>query len=601
MGGQNVLDHGADPTGATDSTDAFLRAMAVLGRRGGIVHIPAGRYRIDGAPISVHAPIRFLGEGGIPRTARNWSNANPDPAGSLTTLEFPHDRDGFVVEIDAERVGFANLALVRNKDSDPENPEPQAYARRGIHAKRPIFADSLYLVSWEPGIDLDGRPKDPEKTDPHIIDPDDFNVIGSQVERIFAEDCFWGTYTQGLNAGGCHFLHVVCHACEAGIFESSLGGNGYVNCYVEGNDQTASQEPPYYIDNQSVLFSCRSESWLPAQFGETVQVIGGTFNISAKLVPVSEVLKERLGIPMPPINPFRQINGVPALLVSNPFEEPSGFAGGEQITVTVDGETHLVTFDAGDQSPAQIASRIQAEFPPFPDLPRVAYASNFDDIFRIEGWRGHGSGSVRVDGEPAVLAQLRLIKKKEEEEGKKFVEASAGGIGQLLTQPEIFHAVFLGYSGPGGSFGTSEALQVQAAPNGSTALLWQTLGEDGENEWLAVMRFRDVDADTRRWGFKREEAGNPSLSVTMQGDSLGPDQVVMHGGVWLQSRSGGPAVLLCNGRPNEGLDKEKEIGRESDIAWDMAANPPDRYVKVAGEWVPAPPPPLPPGPPDRVE
>ena len=131
--GQNVLDHhGADPTGTTDSTEAFLAAIAALGPRGGTVIIPPGRYRIDDAPILVLTPLCFQDTSGSPRTGRQRSAAVFE--GSVTTLIFPTDRDGFIVERDAQNVRFENLALVRNGSG---------FARRGIHAKRMIYADNL--------------------------------------------------------------------------------------------------------------------------------------------------------------------------------------------------------------------------------------------------------------------------------------------------------------------------------------------------------------------------------------------------------------------------------------------------------------------------
>jgi hypothetical protein len=554
--GQNVLDHhGADPTGATDSTEAFLRAIAALGIRGGIVTIPAGRYRIDGAPIRVHTPVSFRGASGMMRTG-DWNRVGFQ--GSITTLVFPSDRDGFVVEPDAVSVGFANLALVR----DVPDRNARDFARRGIHAKRPIYVDSLYLVNWERGIDLDGRKDHPDQPQ----DPAEYNVNGSEVERITAENCFWGTYTQGWDAGNCHFLHVYCLSCNAGIFDSSQAGNGYVNCYVEG--LAGDTEPPYYMDNQSVLVNCRCESALPPQLGQSVQAIGG-----ALTVEISQAVKDRLGIPA--ITGFRYINGVPALIVSEPFAN-SGFIGGEQIEVTVDevdgvdGEMRVVTFARADQSPAQVADRINAAFPA--DLPRVASANGFDSRVRIEGWRGHGSGNVKVTGAPTVLAQIGFPAAA----GKS---AGAGGVGHLLSQPEILNSIFLGYSGPGGAFGTSQTVQVQVAHRGDVAFLWQSLGADGDEHELSLIRLRDANAGTRRWGFARASAEMlTSLAITMDGDPLGADQVVMYHGVWLQNSSSQPAVLLCNGEP------AITQGRPGDIAWDMAAKPPTRYVRGAGGW-----------------
>lgn len=540
--GQNILDHhGADPTGKTDSTDAFLRAIAALGSRGGILTIPAGRYRIDGGPISVHTPVCFRGASGMMRTA-DWSRV--DLQGSITTLEFPSDRDGFVVEPDAVSVGFANLALVR----DVPDQNVRDFARRGIFAKRPIYVDDVYLVNWERGIELNGHNDHPAQ-----------NVNQSRVERTVAENCFWGTYTHGDNSNNCHFAHVLCLSCEAGIYDNSGAGNGYLNCYVD--NVAGGSEPPYYMYNQSVLFSCRSESTFPPQFGKSVQVIGGTFNVS-----MQPALMARLGV----VNdePFRQINGVPARITSRPFEN-SDFNGAEEIEVTVDGETRVIQFTIGDQSPAQVADRIKAGFPA--DLPRVAYANVFDNTLHIEGWRGHHTGSVNITGDPAVLAKIGFP-----DIGKS---ATAKGVGHLLSQPEILNAIFLGYSGPAGEFGTSEQVQVEVAPRGDIALRWQAIGTDGDDWELSVIRLRDAATGIHRWVFARASAEmHTSLGFTMEKDSLGDNQVVMYRGAWLQRSPGEAAVLLCNGSPSS------KQGRKDDIAWNMAANPPVRYVRGAGGW-----------------
>lgn len=44
----DVMDFGALPNGITDNTAAFQAALDHAGEKGGIVHVPAGRFRIDG-------------------------------------------------------------------------------------------------------------------------------------------------------------------------------------------------------------------------------------------------------------------------------------------------------------------------------------------------------------------------------------------------------------------------------------------------------------------------------------------------------------------------------------------------------------------------
>ena len=44
-----VADHGADPGGQVDATAAFQAALDGAAQAGGVVHVPAGLYRIDGS------------------------------------------------------------------------------------------------------------------------------------------------------------------------------------------------------------------------------------------------------------------------------------------------------------------------------------------------------------------------------------------------------------------------------------------------------------------------------------------------------------------------------------------------------------------------
>jgi len=44
----NVMDYGAVPDGKTDNTKAFQTALDDAGKVGGIVRVPAGKFRFDG-------------------------------------------------------------------------------------------------------------------------------------------------------------------------------------------------------------------------------------------------------------------------------------------------------------------------------------------------------------------------------------------------------------------------------------------------------------------------------------------------------------------------------------------------------------------------
>jgi hypothetical protein len=58
----SVLDHGADPTGATDSTAAVQDTLDAASA-GGTILLPAGHYRIDGELVVSHSGVVVAGEG----------------------------------------------------------------------------------------------------------------------------------------------------------------------------------------------------------------------------------------------------------------------------------------------------------------------------------------------------------------------------------------------------------------------------------------------------------------------------------------------------------------------------------------------------------
>jgi hypothetical protein len=118
----------------------------------------------------------------------------------------------------AQTARFENFAVIRRRGPGANAPR---FAQRGIHAQSRIWADGLYLVNWMRGIDLDGRTTHPEHPDINLP----CAVNQSDVARIFAEDCFWATYTHGADAQACHFEHIMTLICGAGIYDSSPGGN----------------------------------------------------------------------------------------------------------------------------------------------------------------------------------------------------------------------------------------------------------------------------------------------------------------------------------------------------------------------------------------
>ncbi|MFE5620607.1 hypothetical protein ACFQ8S_00820 [Streptomyces virginiae] len=442
---------------------------------------------------------------------------------------------------------------------------PARNASRGAGSTRrgPIWAENLYLLNWERGIDLDGRTTHPEH--PEIADP--FNVNHSQVSRIFAEDCFWATYTQGQDAQGCHFEHVVTLSCEAGIFDSSTGGNGYVDCYVDGGFS----EPPYYMDNQSVLLNCRCEAQLPPQLGRDAQAIGGSFNVGELAPHVAQALGV-VGAP------FRQIHGTPAKHVGKPFPGlTADFAGGEKIDVVADGVRRAVEFPAASLRPAQVAAHINAAFADL-DLPRVATANGFDNRLTIEGWRGHSTGTLAVEGAAATLAKIGFP-------AVRPMDASLPG--QLLSAGQTSHVVFRGYSGPGvNEFGTGQQIEVYMARDGLRPMYWEARGQDPDGHEFGLLRV--LGNGRRRYAFTRASLEKPvSLAFTLPSDSLGADQLLANHGIWLERTGAKPVrVLSCSGTP--GIEQGAFPRTPEDVAWDMAASPPKRYVRKADGWVAVP-------------
>src|SRR5690242_16205773 len=59
----NVVSHGADPTGAADSTSAIQDAVKALPSTGGVVYLPAGTYKMSGTVTCTTVPAYFLGDG----------------------------------------------------------------------------------------------------------------------------------------------------------------------------------------------------------------------------------------------------------------------------------------------------------------------------------------------------------------------------------------------------------------------------------------------------------------------------------------------------------------------------------------------------------
>lgn len=591
---ENVVDdHGADLTGGSDSTGAFVAAIAALDRRGGgLIEIPVGVYRIDGAPLRVRTSVHFKGAGGI---VRSFPPTRPLAAlgGSMTTLLFPPDRDGFVVEQhpQARSARFEDLALVRKRAS---GANAARFARRGIHAQTRIWVDGVYLLNWMRGIDLDGRTTHLER--PDIDMP--FQPPNSHIKRVFAEECFWATYAHGADAQGCQFENIWTLSCGAGIYDSSEAGNTYVGCYVDGglSEQGSICGPPYYMDkNQTVLVDCHCESGTVPQLGRNVLLVGGSIG-SGRNLPLH--VKARLGVLQ--AAGFRMINGIPATMTGKPFpgaNHMASFGAGETIKLNVDGVMRTIALQGNDLTPGDVANRVNAAFADLnPDpslaahnlLPRVATADGFDNALTLQGWRGGGgsfTGSLELDGAANTLEKIGFAPNQEADSGTPQNPC------QVVSAPQNSNYIFRGFTpkipssiASQSDYDNTPRIEVQIAPAGNVALQWTAEAPDHDpGDFLIVRELVEPPPGPpdgpkrRRWAFAPSVGRNVLAFTAGADDELGRDQILSYRGFWLY-RANFPAVLLSNGRP------DNTCGRDNDIAWDMSEKPIVHYRKSGGAW-----------------
>ena len=58
----NVAQYGADPTSSADSTTAIQNAISALPSTGGVVYLPAGRYKVS-STLTTALPVTIAGDG----------------------------------------------------------------------------------------------------------------------------------------------------------------------------------------------------------------------------------------------------------------------------------------------------------------------------------------------------------------------------------------------------------------------------------------------------------------------------------------------------------------------------------------------------------
>lgn len=100
-GAVSVLDHGADPTGTEDATAAIQAAIDAVAETGGVVRIPEGIYKVDGAlRVSAHGTV-LLGEGS--GSSELWFTGSPDHGANLTFVGTPRATLSAALHSDAAR------------------------------------------------------------------------------------------------------------------------------------------------------------------------------------------------------------------------------------------------------------------------------------------------------------------------------------------------------------------------------------------------------------------------------------------------------------------------------------------------------------------
>jgi hypothetical protein len=111
----NVLDHGADNTGAKDSTGAFSTAINALPAAGGWVYAPAGSYKISSTlKLTQFRGLRGDGKG---MTTLKYVGAGPcisatnADAGGVTALDSPAGFEGFTIDGSSAKAGAVGLKI----------------------------------------------------------------------------------------------------------------------------------------------------------------------------------------------------------------------------------------------------------------------------------------------------------------------------------------------------------------------------------------------------------------------------------------------------------------------------------------------------------
>jgi hypothetical protein len=135
----SVKDYGAVGNGVVDDTAAILKALKAVGPSGGVVHLPAGAFKISNSLI-VPAGVTLMGEGA------RWEN-------SATRIIV--EKNGFPAIRLSHASGVKGLAITypNNTDNADPKPYPPSIQLEGINpsVENIVFDCAWIGVSTKPG------------------------------------------------------------------------------------------------------------------------------------------------------------------------------------------------------------------------------------------------------------------------------------------------------------------------------------------------------------------------------------------------------------------------------------------------------------------
>ncbi|MCU0960909.1 MAG: glycoside hydrolase family 55 protein [Pirellulaceae bacterium] len=130
----NVVEHGAVADGTTDNTAVFQAALdAARQAGGGIVDVPAGRFRFDGT-LTIPAGVTLQGTYRVPPTADRRNVAKPDGSVLLTFAGRGSTDGPAFIQLSGQNAAVAGLVIAYpewSADTVPPVPYPPCIASEG--------------------------------------------------------------------------------------------------------------------------------------------------------------------------------------------------------------------------------------------------------------------------------------------------------------------------------------------------------------------------------------------------------------------------------------------------------------------------------------